>query len=299
MRVVIPVLLAALTTGAAGAANLVENRTFDDNVDGWFPFVFATIAHSSVDELGSPASGSILVSSKNPGSGGASAGTCIPVLPGKTYAFGASVRIPSNQESAAAVRGLVEVAWSSENDCSPNLGNADGTINIVDQKDVWATTQGWGTAPPGAETARLQLRGVASDGAPGLFHLFYDNAFFVEDAKCVRTPTNHCLNDARFRVTVEWETKQGATGYGRAVSLTDDSGYFWFFNDANVELVTKLIDACPTQFDRFWFFAAGLTDVETTIRVLDTETEVERVYGNPQQTPFAPVQDTDAFATCP
>jgi hypothetical protein len=45
--------------------------------------------------------------------------------------------------------------------------------------------------------------------------------------------------------------------------------------------------------------AAGLTDVETTISVLDTKTETERVYMNPQETPFAPIQDTQAFATCP
>jgi hypothetical protein len=44
---------------------------------------------------------------------------------------------------------------------------------------------------------------------------------------------------------------------------------------------------------------AGLTDVQTLISVHDTHADVERIYQNPQRTPFQPVQDTDAFATCP
>jgi hypothetical protein len=53
-------------------------------------------------------------------------------------------------------------------------------------------------------------------------------------------------------------------------------------------------------FGRHWVFAAGLTDVETEIvTVTDTLDGASRRYLNAAGTAFQPVQDTDAFATCP
>ena len=43
-------------------------------------------------------------------------------------------------------------------------------------------------------------------------------------------------------------------------------------------------------------FAGGLTDVGVTMTVTDTETGVEKPYGNPVGTAFQPVQDLEAFA---
>ena len=40
-------------------------------------------------------------------------------------------------------------------------------------------------------------------------------------------------------------------------------------------------------------------DVHVVIRVKDTETGEERTYSSPLNTPFAPIQDTVAFDTCP
>jgi hypothetical protein len=59
-----------------------------------------------------------------------------------------------------------------------------------------------------------------------------------------------------------------------------------------------VLDAC-VGFDRYWVFASGLTNVEVLIKVTDTETHHVRQYFNPQGKPFAPIQDTNAFATCP
>ena len=60
---------------------------------------------------------------------------------------------------------------------------------------------------------------------------------------CVAGPTTLCLNGGRFRVTVFYATPEGASGPGMGVSLTGDSGYFWFFDAANIELVVKVLDA--------------------------------------------------------
>ena len=82
------------------------------------------------------------------------------------------------------------------------------------------------------------------------------------------------------------------------VHLTDDTGYLWFFNPDNVEVVVKVLDACE-PFGRFWVFAGGLTNVEVDLTVTDSTTGQTNTYHNNLNEPFAPIQDTDAFATCP
>jgi hypothetical protein len=80
--------------------------------------------------------------------------------------------------------------------------------------------------------------------------------------------------------------------------MTADAGYLWFFNPNNVEVIVKSIDACST-FDRFWIFLAGLTNVDVEVQVEDTQGGTVKTYHNPQGTPFAPIYDTNTFATCP
>lgn len=43
----------------------------------------------------------------------------------------------------------------------------------------------------------------------------------------------------------------------QAVTPGGHRGYFWFFEEDNVEVVLKVLDACSFT-DRFWVFAAGL-----------------------------------------
>jgi len=121
---------------------------------------------------------------------------------------------------------------------------------------------------------------------------------------CVPGATTLCLTDGRFRIEARWETREGDTGPGRMRPLTDDTGSFWFFDPDNLEMVVKVIDACGPPFDRFWVFAGGLTNVAVTLTVVDTEAvgtggDAVRRYMNPLGTPFQPIQDTQAFATCP
>ena len=115
---------------------------------------------------------------------------------------------------------------------------------------------------------------------------------------CVASDTTLCLNDGLFAVTTTWRTVQGAQGVGHAVSLTADTGYFWFFNPANVEMVVKVLNGCPVN-QRFWVFAGGLTNVEVSMAVTDTQNDAVKTYQNPISTAFLPIQDTGAFATCP
>jgi PKD repeat protein len=109
---------------------------------------------------------------------------------------------------------------------------------------------------------------------------------------------NLCLDSNRFQVSINWTKPDGSKGSGTAVSLTDDSGYFWFFDNTNIETVVKVLNGCSIG-GHYWVFAAGLTNVEATLTVLDTKNAVSKSYTNPQSTAFAPIQDTSAFSTCP
>jgi hypothetical protein len=118
------------------------------------------------------------------------------------------------------------------------------------------------------------------------------------DNPCVSNDRSLCLNKGRFEVQADWTTPNGQTGTGHAVPLTSDTGTFWFFNDANVEVVVKVLEACATNH-RYWVFAGGLTNVRVRLTVRDAQTNATKQYTNPQSTAFRPIQDTAAFATCP
>jgi len=115
---------------------------------------------------------------------------------------------------------------------------------------------------------------------------------------CTESSTTLCLNDNRFKVQATYQTQQGQSGSGRAVELTSDTGYFWFFNQDNVEMVIKVLDGCGVN-GKIWVYAGGLTNVKVTMTVTDMDNGTVKTYNNPQGTPFQPIQDSGAFATCP
>jgi len=114
---------------------------------------------------------------------------------------------------------------------------------------------------------------------------------------CTPNQTTMCLNGSRFRVTAHYRTQTGESGYGRAVPMTGDTGYFWFFDESNVELVVKVLRGCGVN-GKYWVFAAGLTNVEVTLTVEDVITQQQRTYTNELGASFLPVQDTSAFDIC-
>ncbi|HKD16790.1 MAG TPA: hypothetical protein VKG23_02890 [Thermoanaerobaculia bacterium] len=107
-----------------------------------------------------------------------------------------------------------------------------------------------------------------------------------------------CLNEGRFAVTVDFQTTpEGPSSPATAVPLTADTGYFWFFDPTNVEVVTKVLNGCSTN-GHYWFFAGSLTNVGVEINVTDTLTGASKPYSNAVGSAFPPIQDTAAFP-CP
>jgi hypothetical protein len=85
-------------------------------------------------------------------------------------------------------------------------------------------------------------------------------------------PDEHtlCLNGSRFAVETAFQLGPGLGPLilSNAVPLTNQSGYFWFFDSSNVEVVIKVLDGCAIN-DHFWVFVAGLTNVGVSITVSD------------------------------
>ena len=111
------------------------------------------------------------------------------------------------------------------------------------------------------------------------------------------SPTTICLNAGRFLAQALWEGTAPVPPPATGVRMTDATGYFWFYDPKNVEVVVKVIDGCATNH-HYWVFAAGLTNVLVHLSVQDATTGKVQSYTNPPGTPFQPIQDTAAFP-CP
>jgi len=118
-------------------------------------------------------------------------------------------------------------------------------------------------------------------------------------APCVADSHTLCLNNNRFKVTVDWKIASGQTGVATHVAVpSTESGLLWFFEENNWEMMVKVLNGCAVN-NHYWIFFSALTDVQYTLTVVDTQTGQTQVYFNPLGRPSPLVTDTSAFATCP
>ncbi len=162
----------------------------------------------------------------------------------------------------------------------------------VHPDDPWETIQSFGF--PDFRNLAIELE-FTSEGEPPPPPLETCPA-----VACIEDDETLCLLNDRFQVKADFRDIAGASGPAKAgAEITPDTGFFHFPGQPNnVEVTTKLIDACG-PFDRLWFFAAGMTDQEFTLKVCDTETGALRTYFDPLDKIFTTITDTSAFATCP
>ena len=161
------------------------------------------------------------------------------------------------------------------------------------------------TADDGPETIELELRDPLGGATLGTRRLVVT----VDDDKsdpptdptgpieaCVADKATLCLGDGRFRARVRYATDKGETGFGDGVLLTDDTGYFSFFDASNVEVIVKVLDACALS-GSYWLYAAGLTDLEVELEVADPVTQQRHLIASPPGELFEPIANNRAF-TC-
>jgi Trypsin-like peptidase domain len=111
---------------------------------------------------------------------------------------------------------------------------------------------------------------------------------------CTPNAATRCLNNGRFKVEVTWNVaSQGTGGSGTGVTVSGDTGYFWFFSSGNIELMVKALDGRAVN-GYYWIFYGALSVVAYTITVTDTTTGAVKTYSNPQGH-MASNADTSAF----
>jgi hypothetical protein len=195
----------------------------------------------------------------------------------------------------------ITVAFSFHGNC-PFLGNMIRDGNLLSllfddscpvlppAPEPMTTYQEIGPLPAGDYVLQISnFRGESL--ASQRFHVFGAD-------ECIPSDTVLCLQRGRFRVGATWRTASDQ-GTAKVRPETADSGSLWFFSADNLELMVKVLDACQNPDPSYWVFASGLTDVEVEITVTDMATQTTRHYRNPRGTPFAPIQDTAAFACAP
>jgi photosystem II stability/assembly factor-like uncharacterized protein len=147
----------------------------------------------------------------------------------------------------------------------------------------------------------LNVNTLAIDSTGGFLHAGTSTGVFdyqIALSTCTADSHTLCLNRGRFSVTATFQqTPEGPSSPATAVPLTADTGYFWFFDSTNVEMVVKVLTGCSVN-NEYWVFAGGLTDVGVQMTVTDTVTGASKMYSNTFGTPFQPVQDSSAFP-CP
>lgn len=288
-----------LFPAGAQSTNLIANPGFDTDLGGWYLSKGEAVVGewSANDQLSDPLSGAVRFANLAPSHVPAAVSACFPVTPGATLVFGASYRASADSESGL---GFALVRMYPDANCAGSLITApqpSGDLRHYFGRQTWGPVQSSVTVPPTAGSARLWLR--TNPGAAPPAEVLIDNAFAYEGESCVTTPHTICLGEAgRFRVSAEWQKPTGERGWSRTEYLTDNSGHLWFFNPSNVEGLLKVHDACSFN-DRFWVFAAGLTNLFVRLDVYDTHTGETWTHTNEQGEAFQPVQDTEAFATCP
>jgi hypothetical protein len=282
-------------TVTVGSCPVSGGGTFTCGPTGCAPFVGNTRVSGTFS--GSTLAGTVLVNHMP----GISAPCCI-----QTLSFNASLpgggppAAPSGLTATALSSTQIELSWQDNSDDEDEfrieLKPQGGSFADVGSAPAGSTgTTLGGLAPDTTYTARVKARNGDGDSA-------YSNEASATTEPlggCVPDATTLCLLGGRFEARVDWRRSDGQTGEGQAVDLTDRAGLFWFFNEANLEMLLKMQNACAPPFNRFWVFFAATTNVEFTVTVTDTQTGESREYTNPLGQAAAPVQDTNAFATCP
>ncbi|HVR11727.1 MAG TPA: hypothetical protein VMW75_27040 [Thermoanaerobaculia bacterium] len=280
--------------GAASAQNLVVNPDFDTSLNGWVVTDMVSW-DGTLDAGASPGSGSAK------GVFDAPAATqlypvisqCLPLDIGTTYHFGGDIFIhPGNTAPGSAFYSVIPFPTA---DCSgpPPPGGPFGTTPPVTAAGSWNHSV---AAFSNTFASSAVLAAYLAPQSGGIFTASFDDVVLAPGAlTCTPDPHTLCLLGSRFSVAATFDTG-GNPSSAQAVPI-GRSGYFWFFDAGNVEVLVKMVDGCSLN-GAFWFFAAGLTNVHVTITVADTQTGAIQIYTNAQSTPFQPIQDTSAFA-CP
>jgi plastocyanin len=266
------------------AAKTFSVAVLDDGVaDGNHTANLTLSAPQGGASLGTPSSAVLTITNTDGGTGGAPAA-------------------PSNLAAASAGTTAVNLTWKSNSNNETGFRVQSKVLDGSPFQDVLPLSPAGsaGTAVTGLLPATGYGFRVRAENAAGAsaYTTEADAATDTTPGTCVADANTLCLG-GRFKVSVAWATSN-MSGVGTTVPLAanPDSGLFYFFASSNIEMLIKVINGCGLS-NTYWVFFAATTNVQFTVTVVDVTTGKTKVYFNPLNQAAAPVQDTNAFATCP
>lgn len=254
--------------------------------------------------LGSPSAATLTIQDNDDAGGGGSPGT---------------LRLASASYSAAEGGGNATLsvvrAGGSDGAVSVGWATADGSASAGSDYVASSGTASFGSGDSAAKSIEVPILDDGSEEAPETFTVALSGpaggaalgspssaTVTVTDddfpTVCVEDEHTLCLNQGRFRVRTTWTDFAGASGQAFALPYTADSGFFYFFDAANLEILIKVLNAC-NPFERYWVYFAVASNVEYRVEVVDTQAGAVKTYFNPAGTYAPATGDNDAFATCP
>ncbi|MEM1205789.1 MAG: fibronectin type III domain-containing protein [Acidobacteriota bacterium] len=101
---------------------------------------------------------------------------------------------------------------------------------------------------------------------------------FQANPPCEVLSDQLCLWDGRFALKATYLVPGTQSPVvAKTVPNTDGSGFFWFFNSRNLELLVDLVDGADDN-GHFQLRAVALSDLPYTLEVTDTQTGLTRTY---------------------
>ena len=149
-----------------------------------------------------------------------------------------------------------------------------------------------GRLEPGVYTVSITLTERGADDPKTI--LTHRTTLEVADA-----PDLVPLQDGRFSTAAVWVDFEDRSGAAQPVpGPSNDSTLFTFFDDANWEVMVKVLDGCAIN-DHYWVFAAAATDAQYSLGVRDETNGDTWFFDNPPGVRAPAVADTTAFPCSP
>jgi len=130
-------------------------------------------------------------------------------------------------------------------------------------------------------TAQIQYK-LTGQGAPWTLGVTgssgtYEFGNYSLSLQCARSSPYLVLAQGRFLVKVDWQNQfSGTSGSGVPIPASDSTGFFYFTDPSNYELVVKILEINGA----IKVFYAELTDLHFTITVTDNQTGAVKTYQN-------------------
>lgn len=272
----------------------------DSEVEGNESFTVSLSAPSGGAALGSPATANVSVSSNDTPS---SSGSIRFTSAAASVAENAG-SVTLSLERTGGSSGAVSVNWATANGTATagaDFTAANGSVSFGDgetgPKSIQVTIAD-DTTEESSESFSVALSapsGGASLGSPASATVTINDNDAI--GPCIADATTLCLNDSRFRVRMRWTDFQNVTRDAKALTFRSDSGFFYFVDDSNLEVLVKVLNGCGVN-NKFWVFFAAATNTGFTLTVTDTHTGISKPYANPLGAFPLTVGDTGAFGGC-